>query len=347
MPTPAGIDVLLARAAAFSRRHALLQPGDLVLAGFSAGPDSTLLAEFLRRAGELGFPGVRVALLHLNHGAHAGAGECEAQARAYAAAAGLELVVERADAPALARRWKCGLEAAGRRARLEFFARVMRERGAARVALGHTLDDHAETILARLIRGCGPEGLLGIAPLRRFRQPAGLVVARPLRSLRRAEVRAALAGATVYQDPTNDDDSRPRNVIRRALMPLVETRLNPRFAQALERLSAALEQTLGPAPDAAAYMLPANAPGEIALDAAGLAGLDGATLARVLARALGAFPDTARRLETAHLEALGGLARGRSGRSLTLPGRVVARREGRAVVLRGPAAGGAGGGGLA
>src|SRR5207249_9959188 len=103
------------------------------------------------------------------------------------------------------------LESAARRLRYEWFARLARETGAAWVATGHTADDQAETVLHRLLRGTGLRGLAGI-PRRRELAP-GIVLVRPLLSVRRVELLGYLAQLvqTYCEDRSNRERRYTRN----------------------------------------------------------------------------------------------------------------------------------------
>src|SRR5512138_2272390 len=148
--------------------HGLIREGDLVLAGVSGGPDSVFLMNALARlAPRLG---ARLHVVHLDHGLRGDESAADADfTRAAAASLGLPCTVERRpvqDAPAEGR----SLQERARRVRLAFFAEMRERFGAASVALGHTADDQAETILLRLISGGGPGALAGIRP----RGPQGI-----------------------------------------------------------------------------------------------------------------------------------------------------------------------------
>src|SRR4029077_8841320 len=109
-----------------------------------------------------------------------------------------------------------------------FFARARIAAGADVVALGHTRDDQAETVLLRLTRGAGSRGLAGMHPKN------GLIV-RPLLGCRRQELRAWLAERSqpFVEDESNQDVSIPRNRVRAELVPLLEERFNPGIVDVL------------------------------------------------------------------------------------------------------------------
>lgn len=129
------------------------------------------------------------------------------------------------------------LESAARTIRYDWLTKVAQEEHAAWIATGHTADDQAETMLFRLMRGSGLQGLGGI-PARRELAP-GLAVVRPLLGVRRAEVLRYLESEKLaYRaDSSNEDLVFTRNRIRHELMPLLERSYNPGLVEVLGRLA--------------------------------------------------------------------------------------------------------------
>jgi tRNA(Ile)-lysidine synthase len=127
-------------------------------------------------------------------------------------------------------------EADARRARYEWLAEVAKGRGASLVAVGQTLDDQAETVLHRVLRGTGIRGLSGIPARRRLANGPTLI--RPLLGVTRREIRDYLAaiGQDFREDSSNLDISRTRARIRLELLPSLAGRYNPAVAEALVRL---------------------------------------------------------------------------------------------------------------
>jgi tRNA(Ile)-lysidine synthase len=123
-------------------------------------------------------------------------------------------------------------QAQARHVRYSALSACARERGAQRIAVGHTLDDQAETVLARLLRGASVEGLSGISP----RRADGVI--RPLIDARRAEVHAYAVrhGLPHAHDPSNRDPRYLRARVRHQLLPLLEQE-NPRLSEHLAALS--------------------------------------------------------------------------------------------------------------
>jgi tRNA(Ile)-lysidine synthase len=178
--------------------------------------------------------GLRLTVAHLDHGVRGEASRADAAFVAdLAAALGLPIDVGR---------WQPGraghFEADARRARYAWLAEVARARGASAVAVGHTRDDQAETILQRVVRGTGLRGLAGIP--RRRPLDEGLALVRPLLDVSRDEVRDYLAalGQPYRDDASNADITRTRARIRHDLLPKLAREYNPRVVDALVRLGA-------------------------------------------------------------------------------------------------------------
>ena len=218
---------LLARVRQTIRQHDLARAETRVVAAVSGGSDSVALAHILREldaAGELRVAG----LAHFNHQLRVTAADDERCAAAVAAAVGVERFVEREDVAALARRERRSTEDAARTARHAFFERARIHFNADAVALGHTRDDQAETVLLRLVRGAGPRGLAAMYPRK------GRII-RPLLGARRQDLREWLDARriTFVEDETNADVAIPRNRVRAELLPLLEARFNPSIVDAL------------------------------------------------------------------------------------------------------------------
>jgi tRNA(Ile)-lysidine synthase len=198
------------------RASRMLIAGNRVGVAVSGGADSVALLRLLHRLrSELG---ITLAVVHFNH-ALRGA-ESEADAAFVAELAGaleLEFLAAREDVGAEASRQGWNLEDAARRLRYAFFDRVIDEGRATHIAVAHTADDQAETVLARLMRGTGPTGLAGIYPVAR-------TVVRPLLGTRRENLREYLLanGQTWREDSTNRDVRRTRAHIRGQLLPMIE-----------------------------------------------------------------------------------------------------------------------------
>jgi tRNA(Ile)-lysidine synthase len=211
------------------RRYGLLQPGARVLVGVSGGSDSVALTHLLLDLSLHGQFQV-VALAHLNHQIRAAAERDEQFCRDLASRLGLPFVAERADVPAYAASERLSLEAAGRRLRYDFLERAAAGERADTIAVGHTRDDQAETLLLKLVRGAGLTGLGGIHPRR------GRIV-RVLLDVSRSDLRGYLEsrGVPWVEDETNQDLSNPRNRMRHVVLPELERTYGGPVTAALAR----------------------------------------------------------------------------------------------------------------
>ncbi len=147
----------------FASEHGLLRSGDRVAVAVSGGADSVALLRLLLEArGELG---IVLSVAHFNHKIRGPEADVdESFVRALAEKYDLAFHAASADTPQFAREHHLGLEAAARQLRHEFFGVLIRQNKADKVATAHTLDDQAETVLLRLMRGAGTKGLAGIYP---------------------------------------------------------------------------------------------------------------------------------------------------------------------------------------
>jgi tRNA(Ile)-lysidine synthase len=173
---------------------------------------------------------VLAGIAHLHH--HIRGAEADADAafaRALAERLGVAVVVADADVPADAAEHGVSIEVAGRHARQTFFRDALASLSAERIAVAHTRDDQAETVILRLARGAGSGGLGAMSPRRDH-------IVRPLLDVTRQQLRDHLVslGESWRDDATNEDRSIPRNLVRHDVMPLLR-RLNAQADAALAR----------------------------------------------------------------------------------------------------------------
>ncbi|HJX84173.1 MAG TPA: tRNA lysidine(34) synthetase TilS, partial [Candidatus Angelobacter sp.] len=211
----------------------LLQAGDRVAVAVSGGADSVaLLRALLELRSELG---VVISVAHFNHRIRGAEADADEQfTKNMAEQRGLEFHSGSADVPAYAQEHKLSLETAARDLRHQWFAGLIREGKASKIATAHTLDDQAETVLMRVVRGAGTRGLSGISP---WQQEKCLV--RPLLSVSRREIESYLAELhqTWREDSSNRDLAHARNRVRHELLSLLERNYNPNIRQTLADLS--------------------------------------------------------------------------------------------------------------
>ncbi len=195
-------------------RHAMLAPGNRVGIAVSGGADSVALLHLL--AGGAEEYALTLFVLHLNHGIRGEeADRDEAFAEEMARSMGISFDSEKVSIPQIRRERGGSLEDLCREERYAFFDRMARRHRLDRIALGHTLSDQVETVIMRLLRGSGLEGLKGFLPVR-----DGIYI-RPLMEVTRDEVISFLRKRNILfvTDSSNEDTAYLRNRVRSELIP--------------------------------------------------------------------------------------------------------------------------------
>ena len=245
------------------RQHELLKAGERVGVAVSAGIDSVALLRLLLEVrAELG---IVLSVVHFNHRLRGAESDADEQfVELLADEHGLEFICDSDDVVGHAAAEKISLETAARELRYGFFRHLIRSGSPAsgvkfpisgktgqkwgtrlnKILTGHTLDDQAETVLMRIIRGAGLRGLGGIHPRIPVEDDEGEgeicgEISRPLLTIRRQELEPYLRdiGQTWREDATNTDESFTRNRIRKLLVPLLEKEFNPSIAGSLAELA--------------------------------------------------------------------------------------------------------------
>jgi tRNA(Ile)-lysidine synthase len=227
------------------RRLELLQPGERVGVAVSGGSDSVgLLRLLLELRSEIGMV---LSVVHFNHKLRgAESEEEEAFVASLARQHDLELQSASADVKAAAASEGSSIEAVARELRYRFFTQlaapdVQGHSHLDKIATGHTLDDQAETVLMRVVRGTGMRGLAGIYPTFDLEQDDELVgqVVRPLLGTRHDELQRYLKdiGQSWREDSSNLSPQFTRNRVRHVLLPMLEREFNPAAAESLSELA--------------------------------------------------------------------------------------------------------------
>jgi len=224
----------------------LLRAGDRVLVACSGGGDSVALTLLVARAARRLRLG-SVAIAHLDHGLRPDSREDAAFVEALAARLELRVVSERHE---VRRARGESPEAAARRVRYAFLERAAKAVGADVVVTAHHLDDQAETVLLRVLRGTGPRGLAAIRPTRALRRGSTIRLVRPLLPFRRARLREWLARwrETWREDPGNESSNARARLRHRAMPVLAECAGRdpaPLLARLADNARAALESKRG------------------------------------------------------------------------------------------------------
>jgi len=221
------------------RNYEMLKAGDAVLAAVSGGPDSVFLLNALKEL-KSKLKLKKVAVCNLDHGLRADESkEDSAFVGRLASKLGFEFHYKIIDLKKLARKG-ISTEEAAREERYKFFEEAAEKSGADILATGHTLDDQAETVLMRFIKGSALKGIVGIAPVREF---GGLRVIRPLIEIEKSEIVKYLEDANIcYRvDRTNAEPIYFRNVVRSQILPFLE-KYNPKLKRSLFSLAEHLRE---------------------------------------------------------------------------------------------------------
>ncbi len=303
----------------FVKRQRMIEPGDRLAVAVSGGADSVALLEALVCLRDR--LGVQLAVAHFNHRLRGAESEADARfVEEIAARHALHFFAEAAEVAAEARRRRSNLESVGRELRYRFLRGLVESGQVRKVATGHTADDQAETVLARLLRGSGTRGLAGIYPV-----VDGWLL-RPLLELRRAALRDWLAARRVpwREDSSNRDPRLTRNRLRNQVIPLLEA-FNPRLVENLAATAQIAQDEEDHWNRRTVELLAQGTAQErnrgtsvLKLSRSRFVQLDRAEQRRLLRAAAAAIGGS--RLELAHVEALRRLAvAGRSGQRFQLP----------------------------
>lgn len=307
------------------RKNAPLVPGERVAVAVSGGADSVALLHLLLEIREQ--IGIVLSVAHFNHKLRGKDSDADEKfVRKLAAEHGLEFFVAQEDIAARAKRERGNLEEVARKARYGFFETLVREERVAKIAVAHTADDQAETVMAHILRGAGLAGLAGIHP------QAGAVF-RPLLGVRREDLRKYLREKHQRwrEDATNLDTKRMRARIRQKLMPLLKKNFQPLVVEHLCQLAEL-------ARDDEAYLdsqvsdwrksLAQESPHEVRVALADLLAGPKALQARLLRQIVQRSKPRGGQLSAIHVAAVLELAAQKdSGKALHLPGGVEVRRD--------------------
>lgn len=298
--------------------------GRKLIVAVSGGPDSLTLLYALHALKDQLTLSLHGA--HLDHGLRGEASKRDSQfvAKTFSDL-GIESTVESADVSGYRTANRLSVEEAAREVRYSFLARVARQQGAFAVALGHTSDDQAESVLMHLLRGTGLTGLQGMQTV--SRRAAGddqVALVRPLLGVSREETEAYCAAMDLEprRDETNDIPDMTRNRVRAELLPLLES-YNPKVRQALVRLarnaSLDVDYILQQVEDVWRQVCSSDADG-VSITLGGFRELHPALQHHLLRKAVLCVKGDLVDVEQVHVEDMARLASGPAGKSLDLPG---------------------------
>lgn len=212
-------------------KYKLIEEGDNIILGLSGGPDSMALLYILmsiRKKIEF-----NIVLAHVNHGVRGeDALKDEMFVKRVSESLNLQYYSKRGDMIGLAKEKNISQEEAGRELRYGFFRDVIKKLGKGKIAVAHNRKDQAETLIMRIIRGTGIDGLKGMD----FKTED---IIRPILDINRWEIEKYIEDSSIETvlDKTNLETIYTRNKIRIELIPYIEDNFNPNIVDSLFRLS--------------------------------------------------------------------------------------------------------------
>jgi len=226
------VSIILNKIKVTVKKYGLIAEDDKILIGVSGGPDSLVLLLLLNNLKKDFEIDLHVA--HLDHMLRPDSADDMRFVEGIAGRLKIPITCAKINVKAIARRGSP--EEIARNARLGFLFKVAKDIKADKIALGHNLDDQAETVLMRILRGTGLCGLSAIAPKRNI---SGFCIIRPLIEIRRREIERFLARKKISPrlDSSNQEEAYFRNKIRKSLLPLLEKSYNPNIKEVLSNMA--------------------------------------------------------------------------------------------------------------
>ena len=310
---------------------------ETVIVAVSGGADSTALLLALHELRSAHKLSVKICVAHLDHKLRKSSAKDAKWVAGLAEKLGYECVIGRSKVAEIARTNADNLEQAAREARYEFLERTAKRKSAKYVLTGHTMDDQAETVLLRFMRGSASAGLGGMELLRPLGTNSTIKLVRPLLWTRRSDTEnyCRLRKTEFLHDEMNDDQKFARVKVRQQLLPLMQS-FNNKIVEAISRTATQLREdsdVLVNKSDAllkqAAVLDHLDDETETpVLDVKVLAAAPPALRRRALRQWISAARGSSRRLEMVHMLAVEKLLEGAAGgRVVELPGGTRVRRK--------------------
>ncbi len=309
----------------FIQREQMLSNGDSVLIGLSGGADSVALLRVLLALREE--YNLKLSCAHINHGIREGAAGrdmefCKALCEKFA----VPISVLESDVKKKAKEHRLSVEDAGRQVRYAFFKAQNTEK----IAVAHTKDDNAETVLMNLLKGSIP---LGIAPCREK-------VIRPLLCVTKEEIYTYLESLeqNFVTDETNFTTDYTRNKIRLELIPAIREQFNTNFTNTVYHSADVLYQEqnfLEKLTDRLYQQTAIEENSTVILEVAKLFCADEVLIKRVLRRAYYTICPQGEIVSYEQLERVLKLCRDKTkGKQISLPGGIIALYSGDSLILK-------------
>ena len=313
----------------FCMEQGLLARGMKVIAGVSGGADSVCLLRMLDEMKEA--LDLTITCVHIEHGIRGEESRADRDfVKDLCSQMGIEIKIYEEDVPLISRERSMTLEEAGRYVRYEAFKRELEKMGADVIAVAHHMGDQAETVLFNMIRGSGLKGISGMAPR------SGSII-RPLLTLTREEIEQYLKnkGQTYRTDSTNSDEGYSRNAIRNSII--------PGLCEIVEGAPGHIIKVADEAREADDYIRSQAVPvyeravsrkkNLYRVDIDKLSGEPRIIVRYVLRSLLAEIYTSHKDLESLHVKSLADLCHKQSGRCLSLPKGIGAKKEDRYLLV--------------
>lgn len=314
----------------FLKKWEMVQEGESVLLGISGGADSICLAMYFLAKREI--LSLKLYAVHINHMLRGDEAKRDEEfVRRFCGDFHIPLNVEYRNIKEESRQKKCSEEEAGRMARYECFEKYAKEYHCEKIAVAHHQNDAAETILFRMLRGTGPQGMAGILPVN------GKII-RPFLCLSREEIIDVLKNIEqdYVNDSTNTSEEYSRNYIRHRILPEMES-VNKRAAEHISELGMQMQELLS-------YVMPKmdviykekveeNERGELFLSEKAFSQMSLFEKKEILRRMLFEISGHRKDISLVHVEQLRLLMKNKCGKRQNCPYRVIAKRMRDGLVL--------------
>ncbi|WMJ80267.1 tRNA lysidine(34) synthetase TilS [Clostridium sp. MB40-C1] len=214
------------------KQNKMFKQGDKVIVGVSGGPDSICLLHVLYTLKEE--LRITLAAAHINHCLRGEeANKDEEYVKEFCNKLGIECFVKKVDVHKISKEKGISCEMAGREVRYEFFEEILKNIKGEKIAIAHNANDQAETVLMRIMRGTGLEGLVGIKAVR------DEIYVRPILNVSRKEIEdyCEVNKLNPRIDKTNLENIFTRNKIRLELIPYIQQNFNKDIIEVLNRMS--------------------------------------------------------------------------------------------------------------
>jgi tRNA(Ile)-lysidine synthase len=304
-------------------RYDMITPGDRVVVAVSGGPDSICLLSILHELKD--DLGLELVVAHFDHGLRLAEDEHETRF-VESMAVSLELPFETKRADQCLRQGSASFEETARHARYQYLEGVKEKFSAQKIAVGHNLNDQAETVLMRLLRGSGPAGLAGIPPYREEK------IIRPLIEISRKEIESYLdeKGLKYVTDSSNFEPRYLRNRIRMELIPLLK-RYQPNIVELLGKTAEIMRRDEAWLEAEARQWVTERSEtgerGEIQIPLIVFLKLPSALRSRVVRHLLRIGGGSLHRISSRHIQAINNLAEGEKSQArVVLPNRLIVRK---------------------